>query len=113
MGLVGVRAIPNSLQFNWDNPPYRAVLNKSCGIPKYGICAQQLTQWRRAARSGRLALVTDDAAEFVEIELEEPASRREIDAKIEIVIGKVALRLERNTVSTRMAEIVTALERGA
>ena len=62
---------------------------------------------------GGLALVTDDAAEFVEIELEEPVARRETDAKIEIVIGKVVLRLERDTVSTRIAEIVTALERGA
>jgi transposase len=80
---------------------------------KYRICAQQLTQWRRAARSGRLALVTDDAAEFVEIELEQPAARSEGDAKIEIVVGKVVLRLERDTASTRIAEIVTALERGA
>jgi transposase len=36
---------------------------------KYRICAQQLTQWRRQARTGRLALVTDGPAEFVEIEL--------------------------------------------
>jgi transposase-like protein len=32
---------------------------------KYRICAQQLTQWRRAARSGRLALVTDDCSQCV------------------------------------------------
>jgi len=80
---------------------------------KYGICAQQLTHWRRAARSGRLALVTDDAAEFVEIDLEQPLARRQADVKIEIVVGKVVLRLEQDTASTRIAEIVTALERGA
>ena len=80
---------------------------------KYGICAQQLTQWRRVARSGRLALVVDEPVEFVQIELEDPAAHRETDAKIEIVIGKVVLRLGRDTVSTRIAEIVTALERGA
>ena len=80
---------------------------------KYRICAQQLTQWRRAARSGRLALVTDEPAEFVEIELEGHAARSEGDTKIEIVVGKVVLRLERDTASTRIAEIVTALERGA
>jgi transposase len=27
---------------------------------KYGLRSQQLTHWRRAARSGRLALVTDE-----------------------------------------------------
>jgi transposase len=80
---------------------------------KYVICAQQLTQWRRAARSGRLALVTDEPAEFVEIELDEPTARSEGDTKIEIVVGKVVLRLEQDTASTRIAEIVTALERGA
>jgi transposase len=57
--------------------------------------------------------VTDEPAEFVEIELADPAARRETAAKIEIVVGRVLLRLERDTVSTRIAEIVTALERGA
>jgi transposase len=80
---------------------------------KYRICAQQLTQWRRQARTGRLALVTDDPAEFVEIEIEQPAARSEDDTKIEIVVGKVVLRLEQDTASTRIAEIMTALERGA
>jgi transposase len=73
---------------------------------KYGLCSQQLTHWRRA-------LVTDEPAEFVEIALEDPAAHREAAAKIEIVVGKVLLRLERDTASTRIAEIVTALERGA
>ncbi|MCQ4190946.1 IS66-like element accessory protein TnpA [Methylocystis suflitae] len=80
---------------------------------KYRICAQQLTQWRRQARTGRLALVTDGPGEFVEIELEQPAARSEGDAKIEIVVGKVVLRLEQDIASTRIAEIVAALERGA
>ena len=80
---------------------------------KYRICAQQLTQWRRQARAGRLALVSDSPAAFVEIELEQPAARSEGDTKIEIVVGKVVLRLEHDTASTRIAEIMTALERGA
>ncbi|WP_246728725.1 transposase [Methylosinus sp. RM1] len=80
---------------------------------KYRICAQQLTQWRRQARTGRLALVTDGPAEFVDIELERPSVRNESDAKIEIVVGKVVLRLEQDTAPTRIAEIMTALERGA
>jgi transposase-like protein len=67
------------------------------------LCAQQLTEWRRAARSWRLALVSDDPAEFVEIELNEPATRREADVKIEIVIGKVVLRLEKDTAPTTTA----------
>ena len=80
---------------------------------KYGLRSQQLTHWRRAARSGRLALVTDEPTEFVEIALEDLAAQRKTEAKIEIVVGKILLRLERDTASTRIAEIVTALERGA
>lgn len=80
---------------------------------KYGLRSQQLTHWRRAARSGRLALVTDEPAEFVEIALEDLSAHRKTEAKIEIVVGKVLLRLERDVASTRIAEIVTALERGA
>lgn len=80
---------------------------------KYGLRSQQLTHWRRAARSGRLALVTDEPAEFVEIALEDLSAHRKTEAKVEIVVGKVLLRLERDVASTRIAEIVTALERGA
>ncbi len=52
----------------------------------------------RSATDGvapRGALVADDPAEFVEIELNEAATRSEAAAKIGIVIGKVAPRLER------------------
>ncbi len=80
---------------------------------KYGLRSQQLTEWRRAARSGRLALVTDEPADFVEIAIEDVAAHKKTEAKIEIVVGKVLLRLEKDAASTRIAEIVTALERSA
>ncbi|WP_457797242.1 IS66 family insertion sequence element accessory protein TnpB [Methylocystis sp. S23] len=80
---------------------------------KYGLRSQQLTHWRRAARSGRLALVIDEPAEFVEIAIEDVAAHRKTEAKIEIVVGKVLLRLESDAASTRIAEIVTALDRSA
>jgi transposase len=80
---------------------------------KYGMCAQQPTTWRRAARSGRLALVADDPAEFVAIELSEPTVASKNSAKIEIAVGKILLRLEGDTASVRVAELVSALERGA
>jgi transposase len=80
---------------------------------KYGLRSQQLTHWRRAARSGRLALVSDEPAEFVEIAIEDVAAHRKTEAKIEIVVGKVLLRLESDAASTRIAEIVAALDRRA
>jgi transposase len=79
----------------------------------HGLSSQQLARWRRAARVGRFSSVIDAPAEFAKIEIEEQASRHEANAKIEIVVGKVVLRLDGDTASTRIAEIVTALERGA
>ncbi|MEY9752425.1 transposase [Bradyrhizobium japonicum] len=48
---------------------------------RYGVKAQQLTRWRRLARAGRLALVTDDAADFVSIELSDPAASGKSEGK--------------------------------
>jgi len=73
---------------------------------------KQLTVWRRAARSGRLALISDDeAGEFAPIEISDAAAPKEPEARIEIAVGKVVLRLQGDTSSLRLAEIVAALER--
>ena len=65
------------------------------------------------ARKGRLALVGDEPADFVAIELNEPSTRIQTVSKVEIAVGKIVVRLDGDTASTRIAEIVTALERGA
>ena len=41
---------------------------------RYGIRAQQLTTWRGQARKGQIALVADEAPDFVTIEVSDPAS---------------------------------------
>ncbi|MGC0387736.1 MULTISPECIES: transposase [Bradyrhizobium] len=53
---------------------------------RYGVKAQQLTTWRRLARAGRLALVTDDAADFVSIELSDPVASGKSEGPVEITI---------------------------
>jgi len=79
---------------------------------KYGLRAQQVTVWRRAARSGRLALISDDeGGAFVPIEISDGAARKTPEARIEISVGKVVLRVQSDTSSLRLAEIVAALER--
>jgi transposase len=80
---------------------------------RYGVKAQQLTTWRRLARTGRLALVTDEAADFVSIELSDPAASNKTEGVVEIAIGKVSVRLDAGVSAVRIAEIVTALERCA
>ena len=57
--------------------------------------------------------MTDEPADFVEIALEDVAAHKKTEAKIEIVVGRVLLRLEKDAASSRIAEIVTALDRSA
>ena len=80
---------------------------------RYGVKAQQLTTWRRLARTGRLALVTDEAADFVSVELSDPAASSKTERRVEITIGRVSVRLDADVSAVRIAEIVAAIERGA
>ena len=80
---------------------------------RYGVKAQQLTTWRRLARTGRLALVTDEAADFVSVELSDPAASSKTEGRVEITIGRVSVRLDAEASAVRIAEIVAAIERGA
>lgn len=80
---------------------------------RYGVKAQQLTTWRRLARTGRLALVTDEAADFVSVELSDPAASSKTEGRVEITIGRVSVRLDAHVSAVRIAEIVAAIERGA
>ncbi|MGZ3310399.1 MAG: transposase [Xanthobacteraceae bacterium] len=79
---------------------------------RYGVKPQQLTTWRRLARQGQIALVADEAADFVEIEVSEPIASCKAPP-IEILIGRVSVRLGAEAPAARIAEIVTAIERGA
>jgi len=80
---------------------------------RYGVKAQQLTTWRRLARTGRLALVPDEAADFVSVELSDPAASSKTEGRVEITIGRVSVRLDAHVSAVRIAEIVAAIERGA
>lgn len=71
---------------------------------RYGVKAQQLTTWRRLARAGRIALVTDEAADFVSIELSDPAASGKNEGPVEITIGKVSVRLDADVSAVRIAE---------
>lgn len=79
---------------------------------RYGVKPQQITTWRRLARKGELALVADEAPDFVTIEVREPVASREA-APIEISFGRVSVRLDADASAARIAEIATALERSA
>jgi len=84
---------------------------------RYGVHPQQLTRWRRAAREGRLEAGSEKGAAFMRVEMVEstPAAvafpaLAPIDDSIEIVVGKIVVRLPGLSSAARIAGIVTALE---
>ena len=84
---------------------------------RYGVHPQQLTRWRRAAREGRLEAGCEKGSAFVRVEMVEsapaavasPASAPIVDA-IEIVVGRIVVRLPGLSSAARIAGIVAALE---
>lgn len=87
---------------------------------RYGVHPQQLTRWRRAAREGRLEAGSAKGADFVSVAMIESAPApaaslvsAPIDDVIEIVVGRIVVRLPGLSSPARIAGIVTALETGA
>ena len=77
---------------------------------RHGVSPQQLTRWRREARSGRLALVEDAASAFVPLAVEDAEPTDSTPMVIEIVVGRVVVRTGCATSAERLAEIAAALE---
>ncbi len=87
------------------------------GARRYGVHPQQLTRWRRAAREGRLEAGSAQGADFVRVAMIEsapgPTASPEptpADDAIEIVVGRIVVRLPGLSPATRIAGIVMALE---
>lgn len=82
---------------------------------RHGVAPQQLTQWRRSARDGLLALPEQrgvEAPAFVPLQVSEKdaVSEKEPAQPIEIVAGDIVIRLPADASGKRIAEIVAALE---
>jgi len=74
---------------------------------RHGVAPRQLTRWRRAARDGRLVLEKDAVPSFVPLTVE--AAEPEPQKTVEIVVGRVGIRLGAGTSSMRIAEIAAAV----
>jgi len=74
---------------------------------RHGVAPRQLTRWRRAARDGRLVLEKDAVPSFVPLTVE--AADPEPQKTVEIVVGRVGIRLGAGTSSMRIAEIAAAV----
>ncbi len=92
------------------------------GVAKHhGLRVNQLSDWRRRAREGRLVLPAADEAlammvpSFAPVVVrgEETASAASpgTGATLDVIVGAVTIRLEASTPAARLAEIVGALGR--
>lgn len=75
---------------------------------RHGVAPHQLTRWRRAARDGRLVFEKNAVPSFVPLTVE--AAEPEPQETVEIVVGRVGIRLSAGTSSMRIAEIAAAVE---
>jgi transposase len=89
---------------------------------RYGLLPNHLSAWRRMAKDGRLVLPAPDVeADFAPLvvfdvepvpEPEEPRATAPVtgrEAAIEMVAGRVTIRLDSATPAVRIAEIARAL----
>jgi len=81
---------------------------------RYDMVPSHLSDWRRMAREGKLALPNLDGVSFVPVAIEEPAVMLPdvVEAEvgvIDLLKGEVTIRLAANTPASRIAEIAAAL----
>ena len=88
-----------------------------CGVAhRYDLRANQLSDWRRMAREGRLVLPASDTAPTfaaVVVREEERRDPSPVGASLEVQRGQVTVRLDAATPAWRLAEIVSALNASA
>lgn len=83
---------------------------------RHGLTPQQLTGWRRAARDGVLALPAEaaQAPEFVPVTVADDGAGCAEDAAgaggVEVVAGRVTIRLPGDADAARIAAVAAALE---
>ena len=78
---------------------------------KHNMTPQHLTQWRRAAKEGRLALPGDDAMAFASIVVEDerPAASVQTPSMIAIEAAGVIVRVAGDCPAERIGEIIRVL----
>ena len=111
-GVKGRRRWPDELEARIVSETLEAGATV-CGVAdRYDVRPNQLSDWRRMAREGRLVLpAADREAAFaaVVVREEERPDRSPANASLEVVRGQVTVRLNAATPACRIAEIVSAL----
>ena len=83
---------------------------------RYDLNPNQVSDWRRLARQGRLVLPAADAdmaSTPLLVDAESPRDPGPTGARLDVVLGRVTVRLDAAAPAVRVAEIVSALNASA
>jgi transposase len=118
-GPTGRRRWPDTVKARIVQESFAQGASVSAVARRHGISPQQLTGWRRAARDGILPLDGDqmdtarDTPAFVPLEVADPAGTEAepgaAEEVVEIVAGRVTVRLPANTDVSRIAAVAAEL----
>ena len=111
-GVKGHRRWPDGLKAQIVAETLEAGATVRGGAARYDLRPNQLSDWRRMAREGRLVLPASDMAPAFASVVVRKEERRDLPAagaRLEVVQGQVTVRLDAATSAVRLAEIVSAL----
>ena len=112
LGVKGYRRWPDGLKARIVAETLEAGATVRRVAARYDLRPNQLSDWRRMAREGRLVLpASDTAPAFASVVVREEESRDlpAAGARLEVVQGQVTVRLDAAVPAERLAEIVSAL----
>jgi len=82
---------------------------------RYNLRPNHLSEWRRLAHEGKLVLpALSDAVEFTPVVFQEecPVDAQTAGTTLDVIYGEVMVRLDANTDTRQIAELVLALKAG-
>ena len=116
LGVKGYRRWPDVLKARIVAETLEAGATVRGVAARYDLRPNQLSDWRRMAREGRLVLpASDTVPAFASVVVREE-ERRDLPvagARLEVVQGQVTVRLDAAVSAGRLAEIVSALNASA
>lgn len=112
-GPTGRRTWPDEVKAQIVAESFEPGVKVSAVARRHGLTPQHLTEWRRAAREGRLVLPSAEEGPFARLVVEDrPAAGRGDHigcGSISIEMGGIVIRVPADTSTARLGEIVRVL----
>lgn len=112
-GPTGRRSWPDEVKAAIVAESFEPGVKVSVVARRHGLTPQHLTLWRRAARDGRLVLPADGEEAFAQLVVGDPCAAEHEDrcgcGTISIETGRIVVRVQADTSTARLGEIVRVL----